>query len=72
MKLPQALANIGGILNVILFFGKFIFYFWSQNSMMEFVISEVITEEERKKGIQFFEDNNEKNHIISKSCSKFF
>jgi len=60
MKLPQALANIGGILNVILFSGKFLMYFWSQNSMLEFNISEVITEEERKKSIQFFEDIREK------------
>ncbi len=60
MKYSYALANIAGVLQVILLTGKFLIYFWSKNSMLEFVISQVITEEEREKRIVFFEENNKK------------
>jgi len=61
MKLPQALANIGGILQVILFTGKFLLYFWSKNSMLDFVISKIFTEEEREKSLELFKENINKN-----------
>jgi len=60
MKLPQMLANIGGILQVIFFTGKFLMYFWSENSMLDFMFSKVLSEEEREKSIKFFEENKDK------------
>jgi len=38
MKFPSALANIAGILQLTLFTGKFLKDFWSENSMLEFII----------------------------------
>jgi len=60
MKLPQMLANIGGILQLTIFVGRVLMYFWSTNSMLEFVISKVFTEEERKKHLLFYEENKTK------------
>jgi len=65
MKLPQALANVGGILNLTLVSGKVLMYFWSMNSTLEFVISKVISVEEREKYFSFLKENNNKNFDFS-------
>jgi len=65
MKLPQALANVGGILNLTLISGKVLMYFWSMNSMLEFVISKVISAEERERYFNFLKENSNKNFDFS-------
>jgi len=69
MKIPQVLANVGGILQVILYTGQILMFFWSENSMLEFVISQVFTEEEREKSIKFFKEN--KNRKFSSNYLSF-
>lgn len=74
-KLPTALANIAGILQLLLFSGKFLIYFRSRNSMLDLVISKTFSEGKRINHLKIYEDkislipSFEKIKNEKKSCS---
>ena len=60
-KLSSSFAQIGGLAQAIILFTKFILYFWSENNILIYLISTIISDEEKEK----FFDNENKNFNLN-------
>jgi hypothetical protein len=59
-KLSSSLAQIGGLAQAFILLTKVILYFWSENNILIYLISTIISDEEKEK---FFDNENKNIHI---------